>query len=353
MAFSLRSKKSLVGLDIGSHTIKLCSLKMGNRGPALLDFGMLRLPLDQDFLDPAAHKELIARYIRTLLDNLKLSPREVATSISGFSVIIKQLSLPYPTKKDLLANIQWEAEQHIPFGVQDVTMDVHVVGRNRDKEDHTDVILVAAKNEHVQAIVDLLRMARLSAGVIDVDMFALENAYEVNYPYEEGCIALIDIGASQLKINVLRDGISVFTREVSQGGSLINQKIQRHFNVGAVEAEHIKLFAKAPQGREAGLRQIFEEAAVAWSLEIKRAFDFVISSNEEIRIQKILLAGGCALTPGFSDFLKGRVGVPVELFDPFLGIACDPKRLDPDYLHSVAPLAAVSVGLALRKVADS
>ena len=348
-----RSKKSLVGLDIGSHTIKACQLKIGTEGIKLVDFGLLRLPPGTEFEDRTSNQGLIAEHIRTLLQNLKISPKDVATSISGFSVIIKQLSLPYAHKKELMANIQWEAEQHIPFGAKDVTMDVHIVGPNKEKPESTDVILVAARNEHVQAVVDLLNLSRLSAGVIDVDMFALENAYDSSYPFEEDCIALIDIGASQLKINVIHGGISIFTREVAQGGKTINQKIQDRFRVDAAEAERLKLTAEAPDEQLDVLKRIFEEASVSWSLEIKRAFDFVTRSNKNARIQKILLAGGCALMPGFPRFLQDRIGVDVELFDPFLNIASDPKKIDPNYLQNIAPIAAVCVGLALRKVGDS
>ncbi len=349
-----QSKKSLVGLDIGSEVIKVAQINESKDGYELIDFGMLRLPPEGDFSSRGDHAEEIAKHVRDLLDNLKIRNRLVATSISGYSVIVKQLSLPYPTKKDLMANIQWEAEQHIPFGVQDVTLDVHVVGQSKDNPEATDVILVAAKNDVVQSTINLLDLARLTAGVIDLDLFALENSYEVNYPYEEGCVALIDIGANQLKINVVRDGVSIFTREVSQAGKIISQRIQNKFSVTPTDAEQIKLSGKAPQrGAVEDLKKIFEDAATVWALEIKRAFDFVLSSTRGVAISKVYVSGGSSLLPGFAGFLQDKIGVEVELFDPFANISYDPKKIDPEYLKAVGPQAAVCVGLALRKVGDS
>lgn len=349
-----QSKKSLVGLDIGSEVIKVAQINEGKDGYELADFGMLRLPPEGDFSNRGEHADEIAKHIRDLLDNLKIRNKLVATSISGYSVIVKQLSLPYPTKKDLMANIQWEAEQHIPFGVQDVTLDVHVVGQAKDNPESTDVILVAAKNDVVQSTIYLLNMAKLTAGVIDLDLFALANSYEINYPYEEGCVALIDIGASQLKINVVRDGISIFTREVSQAGKIISQRIQNKFSVTPAEAEQAKLSGRAPnEGSVDALKKIFEDAATVWALEIKRAFDFVFSSTRGVAISKVYVSGGSALLPGFTSFLQDKIGVEVELLDPFANISYDPKKIDPEYLKAVGPQAAVCVGLALRKVGDS
>ena len=348
------SKKSLIGLDIGSEVLKAAQINETKEGYELVNFGMLRLAPESDYSSRGEHGEEIAEHIRTLLDNLRVKAKMVATSLSGYSVIVKQLSLPYPTKKDLMANIQWEAEQHIPFGVQDVTMDVHVVGQNKDNAEYTDVILVAAKNDVVQNTIQMLGRAKLTAGVIDLDLFALENAYEVNYPYEEGCVALIDIGANQLKINVVREGVSIFTREVSQAGKLITQRIQTKFGVPAAEAERAKVTGKPPKGEPVEtLKKIFEDSATVWALEVKRAFDFVSSSAKGVRISKVYLSGGSSLLPGFPRFLQDKIGIEVELFNPFANISFDPKKIDPDYLKAVGPQAAVCVGLALRKVGDS
>ena len=353
MAF-IKSKKSLIGLDIGSEVVKVAQTNETKDGLELVNFGMLRLPPDSDFSNRGEKAEEIARYIRDLLDNLKIKSKLVATSISGYSVIVKQLSLPYATKKDLMVNLQWEAEQHIPFGVQDVAMDVHVVGRNKDNPDFTDVVLVAAKSDVIKSTQQLLTLAKLIPGVIDLDMFALENAYEINYPHEEGCVALIDIGAHQLKINVVRDGVSIFTREVSQAGRIISQRIQNKFGVTATEAEEAKLTGEPPgNGSLEALKKIFEDAATVWALEIKRAFDFVTSSVRGVEISKVYLSGGSSLLAGFPQFLGEKIGVDVELINPFNNIMYDPGKIDPDYLKAVGPQAAVCVGLALRKVGDS
>ncbi len=348
------SKKSLIGLDIGSEVIKAAQINETKDGYELVNFGMLRLAEAGGTANRAENSNEIAVQVRDLLENLKIHAKMVATSISGYSVIVKQLSLPYPTKKDLMANIQWEAEQHIPFGVQDVTMDVHVVGQNKDNPEYTDVILVAAKNDVVQSTIQLLGKAKLAAGVIDLDLFALENAYEINYPYEEGCVALIDIGASQLKINVVRESSSIFTREVSQAGKLITQRVQSKFSISALDAERVKITGRPPKGESVEvLKKIFEDSATVWALEIKRAFDFVTSSTKGIQITKVYLSGGSSLLPGFPRFLQDRIGIEVELFNPFANVSFDPKRIDPDYLKAVGPQAVVCMGLALRKVGDS
>jgi type IV pilus assembly protein PilM len=185
-----------------------------------------------------------------------------------------------------------------------------------------------------------------------VDAFALQNAFEINATEPDGCYALVNVGSQELGINAIKQGVSLFTRDSSYGGSQINEAIMSEFNVSYEEAEKLKLGGTKIDKEKGKLEEIFTSVVSEWVQEIKRALDFVSSTYPDESIEKIMLSGGSSRIPGFKEYLQAETDIPVEELNPFENLTVDEKQIDPKYLRAMAPRAAVAVGLALRSIGD-
>jgi len=354
--FSSR-KQPLVGLDIGTYSLKVVQLKKAGKSYQLLNFGIMPL-LPEAIVDGAImNAGAVVDAIRNLLRMEKIKTKDIATSISGQSVIVKKIRVPQMTGKELAANIQWEAEQHIPFEISDVNIDFQILpskGRSEEgSNNQIDVLLVAAKKSKVDDYTSLITEAGLNPIVMDTDIFALENEFEINNEIEDKVVALIDIGASTMNLNILKGNITLFQRDIAVGGHRYTSALQKEFSISYEQAEALKmgLGFTANRGREQVLSlmaMISEEI----SEELHRSLEFFRSTTSEEVIDRIVLSGGCAKIKGLDRFLSDRLGVPVEVANPFQKLQCSDKVFDPEYLREVAPLAAVGVGLALRRIND-
>ncbi|MCD6139280.1 MAG: type IV pilus assembly protein PilM [Deltaproteobacteria bacterium] len=345
-------KDHLIGLDIGSGTIKLGEVLQTKRDRTLKKFGMAGIPpgaiVEGRIREPAP----VADTIKRLKSELKVKEQNVATSIAGYSVVIKKIVVQKMSDEELQDNIQYEAEQYIPFDVQDVNIDFQILGEHEANPEQMYVMLVAAKTEIVNEYVSLLRLADLNPCVIDVDVFALEKTFEDNYEKEEKSIALIDIGANKMSMNILKDGMSAFTRDVSIGGEQITAEIASRLKCSRDEAEALKLGKSKDQARQQDIQQVIYSVTSSWCGEIRRAIDFYYSTYPDEDITRIILSGGGAQTTGFADALSTETSIEVEMCDPFKTLNINEKQHDLDYLRSIAPQAAVCMGLALRRVGD-
>lgn len=348
--FGFGKKKELIGLDIGSHTIKICELGEDRGGYHLKNIGMAMLPPEAISEGVIKEPTTIAESIKALVKNLKIKERNVAISISGFSVIIKKIEMPIIPEKELDDIIQVEASKYIPYNVDEVNLSHQTLGPAPTRPSNSEILLVAAKKDIIDEYSNLLNMAGLEPQVIDVDFFALGNAYEINYPPEDGCVALIDIGATKMNINVLRHGLPLFTRDASVGGHQITQDIQNKFSVDFEEAERIKLGDPKANVNPQELENIFVSAATTWSTEIKRVIDFFYATYPEDKIVKLVISGGSSRLPGFDLLLSKDTDIPLETFNPLANMDIDPQVFDKDYLSYIAPQMAICVGLGLRKV---
>lgn len=343
------AKANLIGLDIGSSSVKVCQLKETKRGFALQSFSMIPLPPEAIVDGSIMNSTAVVDAIRELIASQRLKAKEVAVSVSGHSVILRKINLPVMTREELDESIQWEAEQYIPFDINDVHIDVAVLNEHND-QGQMDVLLVAAKKEMISEYTNVVREAGLSAVVCDVDAFALQNAFQANYETPVGqAIALINVGASVVNINVLASGVSAFTRDVAQGGNQYTDEIQKQLNVSYDEAEALKIGgggadedSVVPQEVERVMQQVSETIAN----DVQRSLDFYGATSADATIHKIVLAGGCAKVPALAAAIEAKTAIPVEVMDPFRQI--DVKDLDPGFLRAQAPLASVCVGLALR-----
>src|SRR5688500_18627346 len=348
--------KLAVGLDIGSGSIKVCWLKQSKKNFSLQAFGMVQLPPEAIVDGALMNSTAVVDGIQELFASQKIKHKEVATSVSGHSVIIKKINLPQMTAEELEESIQWEAEQYIPFDINDVNIDVQILNTESTQAGQMDVLLVAAKKDIVNDYTEVISSAGLTPVVVDIDAFAVQNQFEINYevPRSE-TVVLVNIGASVTNINVLANGVSTFTRDISIGGGQFTDAVQKALNVSYDEAEALKLGggtadsdAVVPQEVERVLQTESESIAN----EIQRSLDFYAATSADAHIARIFVSGGSAKIPALIKTIENRTGVPVEVMNPFRNIDIGSGRFDPAYLESISPMAAVAVGLALRYPAD-
>lgn len=348
MPFS-RKPKLAVGLDIGSHAVKVCEFEEKGPGFKLKTLGSALLPSSAVEDGVLQDSQSVAKIVSNLIKNLKIKNKEVAISVSGYSVIVKKINLAVMSEQELEQHIQSEAEQYVPFDIDDVYLDFQDLKTNVDDEDRTDVMLVAAKKDVVDTYLNMLRTAGLTAVVVDVDAFALENAYGGNYGIEDN-VALVDIGASKMNINIVSKGTSVLARDVILGSRLLTEQIQNKFGLTFDEAEALKLGQSPAGDKQAGLEEIFVSTCTQWITEIKRALDFYYSSYPDESISRLVLSGGGARVSGLNQFFQEETGITVEIFNPFSKAAIDSGKIDKAYLESIAPEMALATGLAMRHV---
>jgi type IV pilus assembly protein PilM len=345
-------KDNLIGLDIGSRTIKLGEVaeKKGQR--ILKRFGMINLPQNAIVEGRIKEPEIVADTIKRLASDLKAREQNVAISISGYSVIIKKIVVNKMTDEELHENIQFEAEQYIPFDVQDVNIDFHILGDHEANPNQMGVMLVAAKEDVINEYIDVVELAGLNPCVLDVDVFVLERVFEDSYLQEEKSIALVDIGANKLNVNIIKNNISAFTRDVAIGGEEITREIATQTACSFEEAEDIKLGKTTEKMPREDLQDIVVTFVANWCSEIRRVIDFYYSTYPNESIERILLSGGASQTPGFVQQLAAETSAQVEMFDPFRALEISEKDHDLDYLKRIAPQASICIGLSLRKVDD-
>ena len=360
---SIAKKNQLVGLDIGSHAIKLVEIEDSKKGMILRNFGTVGLPQNAIVEGAIKEMEIISSAIKNLYKNLKVKNKNVATSISGYSVIVKKISINKRDETELDGSIQDEAEQYIPFDIHDVNLDYEILTdegaasgeeEEGDAEDSglMDVMLVAAKKDIVEDYISLLHLTGLNPVVLDVDAFALQNAFEKSSEETSGCYAIVNVGAEELGINAIKNGASIFTRDSSYGGYQINEAIMSKFDLPYEEAEKIKLGGTKLEKEMAALEEIFTTVISGWVSEIKRALDFLTTTYPDETIEKILISGGSCRIPGFQKVLEMETEIPVEELNPFAYLQINEKVFDPKYLSEIAPQASVAVGLALRSIGD-
>ena len=350
MAFS--RKDNLVGLDIGSRSIKVAEILESKRGRELKRFGITEVPHgaieDGTINDP----EAVAESIRQLFKAYNIKERNVAISIGGYSVIVKKIAVQTMDEEQLQETIHFEAEQYIPFDISDVNLDFQILGQNETNPNQMDVFLVAAKKEMVNDYVNLVNLAGLNPCIVDVEAFALQNTFEANYETGADNVALIDIGASKTSLNILKGNNSVFMRDVSLGCMQINQKIISLIDCSYDEAEQLKYGEGTDRLSADDLKGIISSVVSDWCTEIRRALDFFYSTYPDDQIKRIILSGGGANIGEFQQLLSVEASAQVETINPFRNIFVDNDRFDPDFIKQIGPQAAITAGLAIRKVND-
>jgi type IV pilus assembly protein PilM len=355
IVFGLGKKpKAVVGLDIGSSAVKAVELKPAGKGFRVGAFAIEPVPPDSIVDGAIIDGGAVADAIRRLFERKAFKTKEVAASLSGNAVIVKKISLPVMTEAELGESIYWEAEQYIPFDIQDVNLDYQILdpGTGPDSKGTMDVLLVAAKKEKIADYTNVISQAGRVPVVVDVDAFALQNAYEVNYGPQPGAIVvLLNAGASAININILSGDQSLFTRDISIGGNAYTEAVQKELGLPFDRAEQAKKGHSETVAFDE-VRPVLHAMTENVLLEIQKTFDFFKATAASDRIDRILLSGGACAVDGFAQALEERFKAPVEVFDPFKKIAFDAPKLGVAQAEQVVPTAAVAVGLALRKAGD-
>lgn len=345
--------KGVVGLDIGSSAVKLVELKERKGSFQLQKVAVEALSPEAIVDGSIMDSSLVVDAIHKLNDQAKVKNPNYATSLSGHSVIIKKIQVPAMSLEELAESIQWEAEQYIPFDINDVRLDYVVLSDASPGDGQMDVLLVAVKRDKVNDYMSVISQAGRTPALVDVDAFAVQNCYEVNYDLDPlKVVALVNMGAAVTNINILARGQTVFWRDISFGGNQFTEALQREFNLAFDQAEALKRGQSVDRYSPADARPVLDVVSGEMAGEIQKTFDFFAATSAEGPVDELVVSGGCALTPNLLQILRERFGVPVELLDPFRRVHFRESEFDAEWLRSVGPMLAVTVGLAIRKVGE-
>ena len=345
-------RNHLVGLDIGSVSVKVAEVVETKRGKSLKRFGALDLKpgaiVDGVIRDPGH----VAEVIRELFVLYHIREVNVAVSIGGYSAIVKKITMPRMEEEELQKTIFVEAEQYIPFDISEVYLDFQVMGPNPQNPNQMSVLLVAAKKEMVDQYAEIVDRAGLTPCIVDIDAFAVQNIFGLTHPEQLAEVILINVGASKISLNIVKGGDSIFMRDVSMGCRQVNERIMALVGCSFEAAEELKIGEGAEQLDGDELRNIVSQVSAEWCTEIGRALDFFYSTYPGERIEQIALSGGGANIDMFIEALAAQTGARVSRVDSFAGVEVDPDSFDTEFIRKVAPQAAICMGLALRKMDD-
>ena len=339
-------KKTTVGLDIGSSSIKVVELSHDRSGDRLVNFGVSE-PLSEAIVDgEIMDRQLVHEAIANLLESRQIRNRSVVTAVSGRAVIVKKILMDRLSEEDAKEAIQWEAEQHVPYDINDVSLDFQIINPNVDQK-KMQVLLVAAKKEMIQNHADIIREAGLTPVIIDVDSFAIQNCVEANYDLRsDEVVALVNIGAEITNVNIVENQVPHFTKDLSVGSNAFVEGIQRRYNVSQPDA--LDALRGKSSSQSIDVAPIIQAACEDLSVQLDRAIAYLKSSGDAERVDRILLSGGSARVPGLREFLNTRHQVPVDVVNPLQKIAYDEGLFNGESAENLAPSLTVAIGLALR-----
>ena len=346
--------KGVVGLDVGSSAVKLVELRERKAG----EFHLARVGVEP--LSPEAivdgsimDSSLVVDAIQKLTQETGAKSTNFATSVSGHSVIIKKIQVPAMPVAELEESIHWEAEQYIPFDINDVRLDYVVLSEGDIGNESMEVLLVAVKRDKVNDYVSVISQSGKTPSIVDLDAFAVQNAYETNYDLDSGkVVALVNMGAGVTNINILAHGATVFWRDISFGGNQFTEALQREFNLSFDQAERVKRGEDVEGCSAAESRTVLDAVSAEMASEIQKTFDFFAATAAEDSVDELMLAGGCAQTPNLVSVLSDRFGVKTELLNPLRRVFYRESDFDSGWLQSIAPRRTGAVGLAVRKIGE-
>jgi type IV pilus assembly protein PilM len=350
--FGIGENKPIVGLDIGSSTIKAVELKRSRGAIELAHLGIEPLSTDVVVDSMIMDSPSVSSAIAKIFSENGIKGRAVATSVSGHSVIVKRITVPNMTEQELADRIEMEAAQNIPFDINDVSIDYQVLSEDMDAP-QMEVLLVAVKKDKILNYTNVLSMAGKTPEVVDIDVFALQNCYEYNYqPAPGATVALLNLGASVMNINIVKGNMPLFTRDVSVGGHQYTDSLQKELDLSFEDAEGFKLGQKVGTVSEDAKAPILQQVTELIVLEIQKTFDFFRATSAGEHIEKLYLAGGSAPVPGLMEALRREFSLPIELLNPFQRIEYPEGTPAAALIEQNPGQMAVAVGLALRSFAD-
>ncbi len=348
--FFKRKARPLIGVDIGSHTLKVVEFGTNGDSRVLRRIGRALVPRNAIQEGAIKDPEALEEALKTLIQNLQPKIRRAATSVSGYSVIVKKINVPYSDEREIEDNLIFEAENYVPFEIEEVYLDFNVIGEARSAKGtmESEIFLVAAKREVVDSYAELLQNAGLRPAVIDVDGFAIGNAFEGAMGTSSESVVLLDLGASMGTFSIVKDGMPLFTRDMSVGGQQITRTIAETLGIDYSDAETIKIKGSDDPAILSDVSSIVREIVDSWAHEVRKAVEFFKSNASPEEFPKcIWMSGGSSLLEGICDIFEDVTGLETKRFDPFKRVEKEDK-IDRDYLYAVAPQFAIATGLALR-----
>jgi len=337
-------KKTSIGLDIGSGFVKVVEVDHSGAQPEVSRVAMRPLLPDAIVEGEIMDYGLVSDTVRGLFQEMGLKSADVVTAIGGHDVIIKKIQMDRMKESDAREVIRWEAEQHVPFDIKSVELDFQILNPH-DEGLQMEVLLVAAKRELVDNKVGLLQDAGINPVIIDVDAFALHNAFEHNYPESrDGIIALVNVGHETTNVNILENGVPILTRDIPFGSRRIREDLQRERGLTAEQAEDVV------QARETvdDLERFVDASADEIAVGIERASAFLMTREDGESLGKIFLSGGGARVPGMVESLAKRMNVETHLVNPFERVPVRPGAAGEVSIEEAAPMLLLPLGLELR-----
>jgi type IV pilus assembly protein PilM len=345
--FGLGRSRRTVGLDIGSGYVKLVAMDHGKGRPRIVKAAATPLVADAIVEGEVMDPTLVASTIRSLFETAGVKERKVVTAVGGRDVIIKRIQMDRMKETDAREVIRWEAEQHVPFDMESVELDFQILDPSAEGLQMT-VLLVAAKRELVENKVALLLDAGLEPEVIDVDAFALHNAFELNYPEAmSGIVGFVNIGHETTNVNLMEDGVPVLTRDLAFGTRRLRESLQRERGLTAEAAEDVLEGRASDPELEDFISQRAEEVA----LGVERAAAFLQASSTQSGLSRIYVCGGGARVLRMAEALAERLQVAAEIANPVQRVDVDPGAFDLISIADMGPMLVLPVGLALRRAA--
>jgi type IV pilus assembly protein PilM len=346
-------KRETVGLDIGASSVKAVQLIPVRGGHELVRLGIAPLHPETIVDGVIMDSGTVITAIQQIFTENQIKSKDVVVAVSGHSVIVKKIKVSRMKPEELEEQIPFEAEQYVPYAIEDVNLDFQILESTNLEANEMDVLLVAVKKDIINDYLSIISTAGLEAVVVDVDAFALQNAIEIAYEMEKSqVVGLVNLGGAVMNINILQGGMSEFTRDSALGGNRYTESIQKMLGLSYEQAESLKLGEEVDGRTYEDARPAIEMVNTELAGEIRRSFDFFRSSSHSDTIHRVLVSGGCARLPGLVEYLSENLEIPCEVANPLRNIKADTKKFDPEYLKVIAPQLAVSVGLALRQAGD-
>lgn len=343
----------VIGLDIGTNSIKIVELDLGQRKTKVLSFGIQPTPTGTlaggEITDPVT----LSQSVRELIQKTNSKRKHASVGIWGTAVIVKRVSLPKMDLQLLDEQIRWEAEQYIPFDIQEINLEYHVLTNAQPTTDTMDVLLVAARKDLILNYLETVEASGVSCSILDVSSFALANCFIKNKGNQVSeTSAIFDIGSGITNFVVIENGETVFSRDIPIGGFNYTSDIQKGMGISLEEAEGFKLDISLGRPAPDDLKPIIQVSHESFCDELSKSLDFFTSTSTHSRVDRIYVTGGGSLMIGLKESLANLSQIPVEVFNPFENIEVDTKVIAHEYISQIAPLAAVAVGLGLRKAGD-
>lgn len=343
-------KSATVGLDIGSSQIKVVEVQRTGKGLTLLNYGIAPLLPEAIVEGEIMDRTLVIDTIRTLLDSRQIKNNNVISAVSGRGVIVKRINMDKLKEQEARERIKWEAEQHVPFEISDVVLDFQIINPDLGNN-QMEVLLVAARNETVNAHLDLLSGAGLNPLLLDYGAFAVQNAFEANYemPADE-ILALVNIGADGTNINFIKNGVPYFTRDLPMASNSCLQLIQKNLGISFEQASELIKGEPVSDISQESTDSVFQSFADDFASSIERTLSFLAMSGGGERMSRIYMSGGGSMIPSLQDHLKERFGIPAEVINPLQKISYDPGLFGATAAEKISPVLTLALGLGLREV---